>query len=346
MIVLGQAVAHDAVLEPLAGMVRLEIDAGRGRRAGRVAHHRVLDQQVFGGDHADALAVVAVADHIADQDVAVGPGGLEAAEVDAVAAALGEREADDPDVGAALDRERVAPFGAHIGRGVVIGAAHAQRRARPAQRDVGDAREGEQGVGLAGEGVFFGQHLGAGFEDDLLIAHAGQPVGDPRRAHVVDNQARHARPDRGLQGGGRLVRVKAPPRGARLFERAVHNPRDLFRVRGERARRAERQPDDERLFHMTIVYTAPRQLVQWIPGRKGHRLAAGIREDRAFLVKGERVGLPSLWKAGASSRTPHRKPDRRLGGTSVCSSSRCTGNGRTPGQADACPSRCFARTTR
>ena len=63
------AFAHDHVLEDLVRMVRLEVDAALRRRAGGVAEHAVLDEEVLDREHRDALPVVAVADAFPDRDV-------------------------------------------------------------------------------------------------------------------------------------------------------------------------------------------------------------------------------------------------------------------------------------
>ena len=68
-VVLRDAVAHRAADQPLAGHVGLEVNARRRGRARGVRQHATLDQQVLGGDDADSLAVVLVANDITDVDV-------------------------------------------------------------------------------------------------------------------------------------------------------------------------------------------------------------------------------------------------------------------------------------
>lgn len=92
-------------------MVGLKIDAGCRRGSKRVAKDGVLDKKVFGGDDADALPMVVVADNIADDDIHVLAEILiRATEVDAVAARAGNGQALYNDIAAAEEGERMAPF--------------------------------------------------------------------------------------------------------------------------------------------------------------------------------------------------------------------------------------------
>jgi hypothetical protein len=220
-VVFGHAVAHDAVDDFLVGIVGLEVNAGLGGGAGRVAHDCVLDQQVLGGDDANALAVVLVADDVLDEDVLVGDPGLAAAQVDAVAAAFSEGEAQDLHVGAAMELHDVTPFGALVAGGVVvIGAAHAQRGAIAAEGDILDHPAAEKRVIAALELVGLGEDLDALLEGDLLVADELDRGDDPGLPDVVHGQLRHAGVDGGLQARGGVSGVEAPPGGLRFLELA------------------------------------------------------------------------------------------------------------------------------
>ena len=68
---------------------RFEIHAGTGRRAPGVVELAVLDEQAVHADHADALAIIVVAQHVFDADVLRESQLAAARDVDAIATACG-----------------------------------------------------------------------------------------------------------------------------------------------------------------------------------------------------------------------------------------------------------------
>ena len=173
-------------------MVGLEVDACRRRRSERPAHDCVLDEEVLGGDHADALSVVAVAEDVADRHVHVAVRRAVAAEVDAVAAGVRERESLDEHVAAAADAEGVSPFGLLVGRLHVVLVPHSQRRAVAHDVDVSAAGEGEKARALRTELAGLRLDLDAGLEDELQVRRALERGDDPGRGHLVDYEPRDA----------------------------------------------------------------------------------------------------------------------------------------------------------
>ena len=251
LVVDGEAVAHHAVLQHLGGVVGLEVDAGRGRRAERLAHDGVLDEEVLGGDHADALAVVAVAEHVADHHVHVAAHGAAAAEVDAVAAGVREREALDAHVAAAEDAEGMAPFGLLVGRLHVVLVPHAQRRAVAHDVDVRATEERQQARALGAELAGLRLDFGAGFEDELQVRRALEGRDDPGRRHLVDDEPRDAGRERGLERRGGVGGVESPPGGARLRAGAGADLRDEIGTGfcGSRERAREGAQCENDFFH-------------------------------------------------------------------------------------------------
>jgi len=154
---------------------------------------------------------VAVADHIADHDVLAGRPAGPRAQIDPVAAAFGQRQPFDGDTRAAVELQHMAPFGVFIVLAVVIGAAHPQRGSGPDELDVLFAGGAEQGICRSVEGPFLGQHLGAGFKEQFLVAGQSQHVDDRGRRHLFHHDFFGPRVDRRLQRGGRFLRLKSPP---------------------------------------------------------------------------------------------------------------------------------------
>ena len=83
-------------------VVGLKVDAGLRRRAARVGENAILDEEVFRADDADALAVVIVANDIADDNI-LAPGQVfRAADIDAVAAGRLNAQALDEHISRAV----------------------------------------------------------------------------------------------------------------------------------------------------------------------------------------------------------------------------------------------------
>ena len=160
--------------------------------------------------------MVAVAEHVADHHVHVAAHGAAAAEVDAVAAGVREREALDEHVAAAADAEGVSPFGLLVWRFHVVLVSHPQRRAVAHDMDVRAAGEGEKARALRTELAGLRLDLDARLEDELQVRRTRERRDDPRRRHFVHDEPRDAGRERGLEWRGGIGGVEPPPRGARL----------------------------------------------------------------------------------------------------------------------------------
>ena len=75
-VILENALAHNYVADTLKFPVGLEVDAGRGRRSGRIFKRAALDKKTIDGDDAHCLTVVVVAHDFAKDDVAARPAPL------------------------------------------------------------------------------------------------------------------------------------------------------------------------------------------------------------------------------------------------------------------------------
>ena len=153
---------------------------------------------------------------------------------DGVASRLADDEAFERDVRRAADVDGVAVADvAVVGRGGVVVAEHADFAALAANRHVGDVRERQQDVARALEGAPLGRELRPLLQDDLLVGDQFEGAHGPAVGHGVENQARDAGVDRGLDEVRRVVGVEAPPGGAGLLHLAGLHLRDHRRVGGE-----------------------------------------------------------------------------------------------------------------
>ena len=183
-----------------------------------MSHDCILDQEVLCADHADPLAIIAVAGHVQDVDVAVRRAARARTQVDAVPPALRQRETVDLDVAAASQRQDMPPFGTLVVRPGVVDAVHPEGGAIPYQRDILEFGKGEERVSGSLERALLCLDDDALLENNLLVAHQGDAVHNPRCAHVVHPQPRHAGLDRRLQGFRRIHRIKAPGRCPGLLD--------------------------------------------------------------------------------------------------------------------------------
>ena len=241
-------------------MIWLKINAGLRRRAPRVLEHTVLDEQITGADDADALAVIVVADHVPDDHVGARHALARHAEVDAVAAAVGQRQAGDAHARATVEIEHVPPLGVFVLRLVVVVLfPHPQHCAVAGQRDVRLRRRREKRIARSLERAAFGLHDGALLENDLLVAGEMELVRDPRRAGVLDNKLARAGIDGGLQRRSRVGGIKSPPRGAGFlaFARTDFLNGGGIGVRrrgGAHSREARKcQNEDGEMFHIHAI---------------------------------------------------------------------------------------------
>jgi len=230
-VALHDAVAEDAVDEPLARLVGFEVHARFGRGAVRVAEGAALDEEVLGGDDAQALAAVVVAHAVADQNVAaVGLLGIGVADVDAVAATVAKGEAEDLHIRATAEGQGHAPLA--LG---VLGLAHPEGRAVAAECDVALAVGAEEAVARARERALARRDDDTLFEHDLLVALEGDGFDDPVGSNVRDDDPASPGADGALKGRGRVDRVEPPPCGVGNVPHARLDLADGYRV-GRRGR--------------------------------------------------------------------------------------------------------------
>ena len=109
------------------GGIRLEVNTGARRGSSGVLHDGALNQKTVGGDYRNALTVVIVADAVADHDVAARYVRRLSADINAVAAGIGEHKIIDRHITNAQKVDCMAPLSPQIRRSLIVLDAHLER---------------------------------------------------------------------------------------------------------------------------------------------------------------------------------------------------------------------------